>query len=204
MKLSTNMSDKNGITIIDQGFNMLGDPTPSLNLQAGIDFTLLETPFMAAFKKVDGVIEILVTPTNSEEVHKVSIGEMVKQVCGLMGSGGDTPEEKKKQKELEDNIVGKIDEVGPKPNTPNTDDLTAIDYKKIKVYLNQAFFYMKKEGEQSAQIEYALSVGIDMSELLPPDFKLFTIENIYISIWNTTRKKILNKMSMLDFTEYIN
>jgi len=93
----------------------------------------------------------------------------------------------------------------------------------IEIQLNQAFLYSISKGECDANantdndneikptesdMEYAVNVelkNIDsiLDKRIKGDFNLFNISSIGFAMWNTNRKKVLEKMNICSIDEYL-
>lgn len=79
-----------------------------------------------------------------------------------------------------------------------------IVLEDIKVSIKQAFIHLVKPKEGKAQLEYAFSIGIDLSdEKKPADASCTKLRLMTFGIWNTDNKKIIDKMGLLDITEQL-
>lgn len=165
----------------------------ALSMQAGIGFTLVGTNLYALFQRKDGANTFLVMPTDHEPSGGMTIAEMVDEINNLLngaapGSG---------TLNSEDIHTAASDVADASKKEGSNVQLSEIDWKSIKVCLKQAFLYLTKG--QSA--EYALSINFDTSVLFPAGQSFFNVSGLTIGIWNTERKKVLERMDLLSVDE---
>lgn len=154
----------------------------SLSLRLGAEFTLLRTPLFAGVEKDgDNGFELLIMPTDKIAGVGMTITEMVADINKLMGkSDALNAEDVKKQ----------LSSLNPNGN---------IHFETITVSLCQAFLRYKSTGGAeggSGKAEYAIAIVIDASELLPADMGLININRLTLSVWNTTRPFVLERMGL--------
>lgn len=162
-----------------------------LQMLLGAKFTLLGSKLTAAFKKETSGYTILVAPTETEKNEGVTIQEMVNQVNQLV-NGVDSTAPQIAAADVEQKIQA----------TNNQPAGGQFDIKKLRIILDMAYLYITSDGTNKT-IEYAFSLTIDTTDVIPQDIKFLNIENITIAIWNTNRSKIINKMALFDPKSYI-
>ncbi len=168
--------------------------TESLNCLVGIDFDLLKTNINGIFSKTDNGFRILVAPTDCNESRGVSFGEMIEEMKGALGSGGDTNQ-----------IEGSLKELAS--SSDSSSDQKAFDVNKLRFELRQTFLYIEnektaEEGEAKTNAEYALSIYVDFSEALK-SLGFLKLNAVFLSVWNTKRITVLEKMGMGDFEKLL-
>ena len=76
----------------------------------------------------------------------------------------------------------------------------------IRIYVQQAFLYYrsakKEDGTEEKELEYAFSLKADTSKLLG-SIDLFTLDEIYFSVWKTNRKKVTDTMNMFMIEDFL-
>lgn len=162
-----------------------------LNLQASLGFTLIGTDFYALFQKKGDKNTFLVMPTLGEPSKGMTIDEMVAEVNKLFkrATGQDAGLDSQSIK------ASITDVVNASEDTPQENALTVgdIDWKNIRVYLDQAFLYLNT-GEAA---EYAFAIRIDTSQLFGGS-SFFNVSGLSLGIWNTDREKVLERMKLED------
>ena len=79
-----------------------------------------------------------------------------------------------------------------------------VVFEELKVSIKQAFIHLVKPKEGKAQLEYAFSIGIDLSnEKKPADVSYAKLRSMTFGIWNTGNKIIIEKMGLLDISEQL-
>lgn len=147
----------------------------SLSLRLGAEFTLLRTPLFAGVEKDGEGFEVLIMPTDKIAGTGMTIAEMVADVNKLMGKD-DALDAKEVEKQLSS--------LNPNSN---------VHFETISVTLCQAFLrYKSTEGNA----EYAISIAVNASELLPKDMGIININKLTLSVWNTTRPFVLQRMNL--------
>lgn len=159
----------------------------SLSMRLGAEITLLRTPLLAAVQKqgTDG-FEVLVMPTDEVAGPGMTIAEMIADVNKLMGKAtGDAGALK------EDEVTGQLAAL-------NSKNAGAIQWDQISICLRQAFLRYRSTAPEGQKTEYAISIVVDASQLLPQDMGLVNIGRLSLSVWNTTRPLVLERMALKD------
>lgn len=138
------------------------------------DFMILGTKLVAEYYKNGEQNYFLLMPTDEADARSITVEEMLNDIKILVGDTLDTTE-----------LINCMNSIG-------------ISVDKIKVSLKMAYFYMISDGtdKNNNKTEYAFHLEIDTSEVLPASFKLFDINKIGFTIWNTERPKIISQMNL--------
>lgn len=205
MKMDENQVTASSFTPIA----VFADPTPpaanTTNILASISFTLIGTDLTAAFSKSGDAYEFLIIPTSLDTANGMSIKEMVDQVNDLINKSGaaDIP-----QVEAAD-ITKSLDDLKSVQPDNNTG---GFDPTAIRVKLQQAFlYYYHKPGpdpanpDQGAEniFEYAFQLVIITEGLFPANFSIFNLKEVSVAIWKTGKKKILERMRLVNIKDYL-
>lgn len=169
-----------------------------LNASVGIDFSLLGTNLHAAYEKkgADGYA-ILLLPTEQNANSGVSIGQVIDDIKKLV-SGVDSGASTKGMQE--DLLSG----VASLPIGEGSDEAKKEGLNNLIVKLRMAYLYIRKMQGQSPQLEYAFQLQVIAKDVIPGEITgLVDVDNVSISVWNTTRQKILDRMSLVTIDEYI-
>lgn len=177
----------------------LRDSNLSFNAQAALTFTLVNTNLVALYKKAGSTNTFLVLPTDKEPSGGMTISAMIEDINNMLKNYDD-----KSQTLNTDDVTNAVKDVNEasKKNPPKevTDGaLEAIDFKEIKVELRQAFLLMST----GKPIEYAFEINLDISQLFPSDQTFFNVNKLSLGFWNTDKKKILERMGIIDFNTYL-
>lgn len=168
-----------------------------VRINAGVKFTLLKNHYVAAIEKDGDVMMLLLAPTDSAGQEGMTIQEMVGEVKKLMGAKDGDPE----IKGMEDQLNGTVQSMSD-PNKAGK----GFDPMSIRIYVQQAFLYYrsakKEDGTTEKELEYAFSLKADTSKLLS-SMDLFTLDEIYFSVWKTNRKKVTDSMNMFMIEDFL-
>lgn len=162
----------------------------ALNLQAVLQFKLVGTNLFAMYQKEGSSNTFLIMPNDTDKGEGMTIDQMISEINTLISGvcSGDTGLDSEKVK----NSVSDVVDASAKKSNDKT-ALEAINWGDIKVYLNQAFFYLNT-GKPA---EYALSISIDTSALFPAGQSIFNVFGLTVGIWNTDKKKVLERMKLV-------
>lgn len=167
--------------------------TNPLSALVGIDFRIFETDLHAGFEKrgSDGYA-ILVMPTNLEADNGISVGKMIQEIKGLVSSIDENANTDDMEKDLQSGVSGL-----------SRDDGQQFDLNKLMIKLRMAFLYICKTAEEST-IEYAFQLEVTTEGMIPEKIRsLVDVNNVSISVWNTQRKKLIEKMSLVTANDYL-
>lgn len=170
-----------------------------IRINAGVKFTLLKNHFVAALEKNGDVMMLLLAPTDSAGREGMTIQEMVTEVTKLMGAKKDDPEIQGMETQLNSTVQSMSD---PKKAEGGFNPMS------IRIYVQQAFLYYRTEKKADntteKNMEYAFSLKADTSKLLGSMDGLFTLDEIYFSVWKTNRKKVTDSMNMFMIEDFLN
>ncbi len=164
-----------------------------LNASVGIDFSLLGTNLHAAYEKkgADGYA-VLLLPTEQNANSGVSIGQVIDDIKKLVSGVDENASTEGMEKDLESGVSSL---------SVGDDGGSALD--KLIVKLQMAYLYIRKSGTESV-LEYAFQLQVIAKDVIPKEItSLVDVNNVSISVWNTNRQKILDKMSLVTIDEYI-
>lgn len=172
-----------------------------LNALVGIDFSLIGTKLHAAYEKDKDGYSVLLMPSEQNADTGVSIGKLIEDIKGLV-NGVRTKEltedeQKAMEADFEDGLSGL---------TPETEEQKqGFDLNKLIVKLNMAFLYIRKtKDDASSTLEYAFQLQVIAKDVIPEAVRsLVTVDNLSVSVWNTTRQKVLDQMSLISINDYI-
>lgn len=167
----------------------------TVKINAGIKFTLLSTQFVGAVQKDDKKLEILLIPSAPEFKKEITIQEMINQIKGIvvpeLKEGEPVPAE---IDDMQNQMNSVVSEFGDKKSTFNS--------LEIGITIEEAYIYYRKEGENPAVFEYALSLSLNMTNLIR-EMEVFSLDSITLSVWNTDRPGIIQEMKMLNIDDYL-
>lgn len=163
-----------------------------LKASVGVDFALLGTRLHAAYeKRGENDYSVLLLPSVEHADNGISIGEVIEDIKKLVKKVDDKADTGEMEKDLQSGIDS-LNKEGEEP---------ALD--KLIVKLQMAYLYIHKTGETS-ELEYAFQLQIVTRGMIPEGVnQLIDVDNISISVWNTTRQKVLDRMSLVTIDEYI-
>lgn len=172
-----------------------------LNASVGIDFSLLGTSLHAAYeKKGENGYAVLLLPTEQNPNNGVSIGTVIQDIKKLV-HGVDNSVEEKDMEDMGDDL---LDGVSSLEITGDQEKDKKKGLDNLTVKLQMAYLYIRKVPDQESQLEYAFQLQVIARDVIPSEIRsLVNVDNVSISVWNTTRQKILDKMSLVTIDEYI-
>lgn len=168
----------------------------SVNVNAGITFTLLSTSFIGAVQTDDNKISVLLLPSPPVQKQGITIRKMIEDFKSFASnaSKGKAPQEDE-AKEMQEKM-----EIAVRGFSQENAKINPLD---IVIKIEEAFIYYYKDLKSgSVEFEYAFSISLDMSNLIK-EMEAFKLENISLSIWNTERPGILNEMKMQSISSYL-
>lgn len=169
-----------------------------LNASVGIDFSLLGTNLHAAYeKKGKEGYAVLLLPTEQNPNQGVSIKNVIDDIKKLVNGVDSNAKTDEIDKDLKDGVSSlAIAEDSGKEGNAGLDQLL--------VKLQMAYLYIRKAEGQESQLEYAFQLQVIAKDVIPKEIqRLVDVDNVSISVWNTGRQKILDKMSLVTIDEYI-
>lgn len=167
-----------------------------LNASVGIDFSLLGANLHAAYeKKGKEGYAVLLLPTEHAADHGVSIGQVIEDIKSLVKGVDDGTDTEGMEKDLESGVAS-LSVEGSGDGSPDP-------LKKLIVKLQMAYLYIYKTETESV-LEYAFQLQVIAKGMIPQEItNLVDVDNVSISVWNTSRKQILDRMSLVTIDEYI-
>lgn len=164
-----------------------------LSANIGIDFSLIGTKLHAAYEKsgTDGYA-VLLMPSEQMAECGVSIGEVISDLKGLVNGVDENADTSGMEESLQSGVSGLVEEGGE-----------GFDLNQLVIKLQMAFLYIKKTGKEST-LEYAFQLQVISKDLIPKKIqKLVSVDNLFISVWNTERKKVMDKMALVMIDDYL-
>ena len=172
-----------------------GNAVKSIQANAGIRFTLLGRPFVAAFTKTGSGdtqdIAFVIMPEPGSKSEPCTIQELCDGLNGVVSGATGDEQANVFTKEDMDSQIGNYTK-GADPETPE-------DNAEISVQLNQLFLYIKKKAGQELDVQYALSVAIALDDFglkLKDGKNLVSMDSVWVSIWNTDIESIQKTMQI--------
>ena len=164
----------------------------TLKASIGIDFSLIGTQLHAMYEKNEGGYAVLLIPSEQTPDSGISVKDLIddikKMARGVTGS--DTAVD---TAQLEKAMTEAAKEGGS----------TSMKLEDIVIKLQMAYLYICKKGENSV-LEYAFQLQVVTEGLVPETIKpIVDVTNLSISVWNTDRKKVVDKMALITVDEYL-
>ncbi|MFD2505012.1 hypothetical protein ACFSS9_10380 [Paenibacillus septentrionalis] len=169
---------------------------PGNNIQAFIDLTLLNCNLKGVYQyqviKGEGGVEdetktkILVMPTD-EKPQGMKLLDLIDEINGIISSFGGGEKVKK------EDMVETLASMG----------LKALE--NISVQIRQLFLYVDKSSIEAntKPCEYAFNFVV-LNEVKPEEsLKLFNIKSLGLAVYNTDRKKIIERMQLENIDELL-
>ncbi len=169
-----------------------GDEGVKMQAMLGASISLLGRElYVALIKKAkEGDYTFLLVPKKLDETEGVSLGQLIEDIKKLFKKGGEEPQ-------LD---ISQL-----------TDILGSHSIDSVIAKLSMAYIYYDretKEGKEEPEVktEYAFEITVDnIDDVFPENFKNFVnFKSFQIAVWNTSNKKILEAMNIVDPNEYIN
>lgn len=169
------------------------DSGNGMSFAVSVDLNLLNTDISAVLErkkmKEDTTrTAILVLPTD-EPKGGMTLAELILEVNGVIKS-----------------FTGKEGDVSADQMKESLSNFNLVDLNSISVELRQIFLYYDKlsHGETSeTQLEYAINFVIKNKVDPVSDLKFFKFKSLSASIWNTTRPKIMERMTLGSIDELL-
>lgn len=183
------MADDNKVTEGGEVTTTEGTVNP-LSANIGIDFSLIGTRLHAAYEKSgkDGYAVLLI-PSEQEADNGVSIGEVISDIKKLVKGVDEKANTETMEADLESGVSG-LENGG-----------SSLD--KLIIKLQMAYLYIRKSEKESA-LEYAFQLQVISKDVIPKAIQqLVTIDNVSISVWNTQRQKVIDKMALVTINDYL-
>lgn len=166
------------------------------NIQAFIDLTVLNCKLRGVYQyqviKVDETTnekrtQILVMPTDAEP-QEMTLLQLISEINKIIEKFG-------KGKEVTvDSMSQTLDSMG----------LSSI--KDITVQIRQLFIYVDNSSipENTKPVEYAFNFVIRNQVKPDKSFELFHLNSLGIAVYNTDRKKVIERMELQDINALLN
>ena len=171
----------------------------TVNINAGVKFTLFSTHFAAAMQKDDTGLKILLIPSVAEKKKEITIGDMVEEIKSLIAPNDP------KNKEVNDmtkQLTNAVNGLAPTDTeTKPEEKAKAFDPMSIGITIEEAFLFYEKKGTVTT-FEYAFSLSLNTSKLIK-QMEFFSLDGISLSVWNTTRPAVIQEMKMIGIDDYL-
>jgi hypothetical protein len=155
--------------------------TASVNMMAGVKFTLLGTELNAGFEQTDSGKHIFVFQDLSTPNEGVTVDKLITDVKVLMGTTTDVPGLSKTE------LSNKLAEVA-KSDTFHVD--------AIRIVLSTVYLDINIPNTGDSTVEYAFRLDVIATGLVPAEVKLINIDRVTIAVWNTTNEKIKKQLAI--------
>lgn len=189
-----NVNDTNIATVVTTELvknNAVGEKL-AFHAQAAITFELVNTNLVALYKKDGENNTFLVIPTDKEPSGGMTIADMVKDINAFLQKFDSSAAPINA-----DDVANAVKDVNDASNKGSQENPPV--YESINVELRQAFLYLST----GKPVEYGFELDVDISGLFPPDMSVFKVNKLSIGVWNTDRKKILERMNIIEVDTYL-
>lgn len=168
-----------------------------VNAMVGVDFSLIGTKLHAAYEKRENGYSVLLVPSVQNADNSVNLGQVVKDIQQLISGESGKPEDIKELTDSLEKSVANLDK-----NAGDPAKKKGLDAVEIK--LNMAYLYIKEESGKERIVEYAFQMNILTEGLIPESVaKLVDVSRVAIAVWNTNRKKVIEKMALETIDSYL-
>ncbi|WP_212958870.1 hypothetical protein [Paenibacillus albilobatus] len=176
---------------MSQDLEIVGE-APGNNIQAFIDLTLLNCNLKGVYQVFkngetgEKKTKILVMPTDPEP-QSMTLKELIAEINNVIQSFG------KGEKVTEESMEATLDSMGLKK------------IEDIRVQIRQLFIYIDSSSIEanSKPCEYAFNFVI-LNPVNPDEsLKLFNIKSLGLAVYNTDRKKIIERMQLENIDELL-
>ena len=160
----------------------------TLKASIGIEFSLIGTQLHAMYEKNEGGYAVLLIPSEQTPDSGISVKDLIDDIKKMAKgvSGSDTAVD---TTQLETAMTEAAKEGGGS---------TSMKLEDIVIKLQ-----ICKKGENSV-LEYAFQLQVVTEGLVPETIKpIVDVTNLSISVWNTDRKKVVDKMALITVDEYL-
>lgn len=169
----------------------------TLKASIGIDFSLIGTMLHAMYEKNDTGYAVLLIPSEQSPDSGISVMDLIEDIKKMSKgvSGSDTAVD---TKQLEDAMTSAAKEGS------GGDSGKSMKLDEIIIKLQMAYLYICKKGDSDSILEYAFQLQVVTDGLVPEAIKpIVDVTNLSISVWNTDRKKVVDKMALVTVDEYL-
>jgi hypothetical protein len=155
--------------------------TASVNMMAGVKFTLLGTELNAGFEQTDSGKHIFVFQDLSTPNEGVTVDKLITDVKVLMGTTTDVPGLSKTELSNKLAVVAKSD---------------TFHVDAIRIVLSTVYLDINIPNTGDSTVEYAFRLDVIATGLVPAEVKLINIDRVTIAVWNTTNEKIKKQLAI--------
>lgn len=168
----------------------MAENSKSTSVSLMADLALLGTDLGAMFIKEEKGVRFLVAPSGAQDAPEVSFQKLMDDIKKISG-GADVSQ-------VETALKNSVEDAAKEDGGENKVDLNQITFS-----LKMAYLYVDTTAGETVS-EYALNVVINTEGLVPASLKsIVDVRKIGIAVWNTTREKILSRMSIVDIDRYL-
>lgn len=159
------------------------------HMNVTVDFSLLSAELTGVAEKNENGIEFLVIPKPNTASDSLPLDSMVDGINDFFMKITESNEFKLSAAGILEKIKGIVDEIA----------LAALKFS-----IKQVFIHFIKPKDGKVRLEYAFSIGIDLSgEKAKKDIPYAELRSMTFGIWNTDNKKVIAKMGLLDISEQL-
>jgi hypothetical protein len=155
--------------------------TASVNMMAGVKFTLLGTELNAGFEQTDSGKHIFVFQDLSAPNEGVTVDKLITDIKVLMGVSTDVPGLSKTELSNKLAVVAKSD---------------TFHVDAIRIVLSTVYLEINIPTTGDSTVEYAFRLDVIATGLIPAEVKLINIDRVTIAVWNTTNEKIKKQLAI--------
>lgn len=166
----------------------------ALQANAGLRFTLLGKKYLAAFEKgaAAGDISFVIMPDPTEQVEVCSLSKLCEGLNGVVkGVSGSSDD------------VFDATQMGEQIKQYTSSQENVTDDGDLNVTVRQLFLYIHKQGDNPLDVQYAISLSLDLSEIGLNLGDVVSMDSVWVSLWNTGFENIIDKMEIEDIEKLI-
>lgn len=173
---------------VDEAANIVRnekDDEAKMQALAKTTISILGTEFVVEIlTKEHGGYTLLLAPTKVDNAPERSLQEIIDKINGYFDN-----EAKVDTSELE----ALVTEGG------------LSNFREVMIHLTMAFLYINKDIQKEKEVEYAFQFKVtNLDKLIPKEIsKYITTKNVQLSIWNTTKKKVIDAMELIKHEDYL-
>lgn len=168
---------------------MSANDVTATRMNTTMEFTLLSAQLTGAAEKNENGVEFLVMPEEqNSETDELPFENFVDEINGLFGKMTSNDDYKLDAS----SIFEKIKEF-----------ISGITLSALKVRIKQVFIHLVKPKDGKAWLEFAFSIGVDISENKTSETTYVQLRSVTFGIWNTDNKKVIEKMGLLDIAQLL-
>lgn len=167
--------------------------TAALQANAGLRFTLLGKKYLAVFEKgANDNISFVIIPDPEQQEEECSLTELCIQLNGVVKNVSGTQDD-----------VFNAETMGKEINQYTNTSVSNKGAADIQVKVSQLFLYIHKKGSEPLDVQYAISLSLNLSEFGLNLGDAVSLDSVWVSLWNTELENILNKMEIEDIEKLI-